>query len=99
MLRTVNDIASVMSSAFENGGAVLLTEAELGPEFFALRSRLAGELFQKIMNYSLRLALVVPEPERYGDRFSELVYEHRSHGNIRFFRDQEQAEQWLAEYH
>ena len=99
MLRSVNDIASVMGSAFENGGAVLLTEAELGPEFFELRSRLAGELFQKMMNYSLRLALVVEEPQRYGERFAELVYEHRSHGNIRFFRDREQAEQWLAQNH
>ena len=31
------------------------------------------------------LAIVVNDPEKYGARFNELIYEHRSHSSIRFF--------------
>lgn len=96
MFHGVNDISTVIGQAFGSHGRVLLRENELGPDFFDLRTRLAGELFQKCMNYNLRLAVVVAEPARYGDRFRELVYEHGRHGNIRFFSDEVAALDWLS---
>ena len=74
---------------------LVLTERDLAPEFFNLRSGLLGELFQKFTNYQLRLAIVLPDPEEYGERFSELAYEHASHQIIRFVRSMEQAIAWL----
>jgi hypothetical protein len=56
---------------------------------------LAGELFQKFINYGLRVAIVLPDPEAFGERFSELAYEHRSHNMIRFVRSKAEAESWL----
>jgi Domain of unknown function (DUF4180) len=56
---------------------------------------LAGELFQKFMNYRLRVAIVLPDPEPYGERFNELAYEHKSHSMIRFVRSKSEAEVWL----
>ena len=73
----------------------VLHEAELAPAFFDLSTRIAGELFQKIMNYRSHLAIVVDNPEKYGDRFSELVYEHRNHTAIRFFNSETDAKEWL----
>lgn len=93
-IRTFGDISDALSASFGSAG-LILTEADLAPEFFDLRSGLAGELFQKFTNYRLRLALVVPEPEVYGERFSELAYEHRSHTMIRFVPTQEEAQTWL----
>ena len=96
MLQSNDDIAELVSQAFSHDGALLVHETELGPAFFDLRTRLAGELFQKFMNYGLRLAIVVAKPEQYGERFRELAFEHRNHGNIRFFPDAGQAGQWLT---
>jgi hypothetical protein len=64
--------------------------------FFDLRSGLAGELFQKLINYGLRAAIVLPDTEAYGARFSELAHEHSSHNMIRFVRTIEEAKIWLT---
>lgn len=93
-LRTLDDVAEVIGACFGADG-LLLTEGELGPAFFDLRTGLAGELFQKATNYDLRLALVLPDPSAYGARFGELAYEHRHHPLIRFFGLHEEATAWL----
>ena len=58
---------------------------------------MGGELFQKLVNYRGRLAIVIRDPRAYGERFSELAYEHRRHAAVRFFEDHAQAQQWLDE--
>ena len=73
----------------------MLTEEDLGPDFFDLRSGLAGELFQKVVTYHGRLAIVIRDPRAHGERFSELAYEHRRHPAVRFFADQALALHWL----
>ncbi len=90
----MTDIPEVIGAAFGAVG-LILTERDVTPAFFDLRSGLAGELFQKITNYGLRLALVVVEPAKYGERFEELRYEHRQHRAIRFFEGEDSARAWL----
>jgi len=68
----------------------------LGPDFYDLKTGLAGELFQKVVNYRGRIAIVIRDSRAYGDRFSELAYEHRRHPSVRFFEDRALALQWLA---
>jgi len=93
-IQSFSDIPDVLSASIGRAG-LLLTESDLAQEFFDLRTGLAGELFQKSANYGLRVAIVVTDPEAYGERFSELVYEHASHNMIRFVRSKEQAIAWL----
>jgi hypothetical protein len=93
-IRSIAEISDALSACFGTAG-LLLTEAELAPAFFDLKSRFAGELMQKFVNYQMPLAIVVPNPAAYGNRFQELAYEHRSHGLVRFFPSQAEAEAWL----
>ena len=93
-IRSLDDISEAVGACIGCEG-LILTEEELSPDFFDLRTGLAGELFQKFMNYRLRLAIVLPEPKRYGERFSELAYEHRSHTTIRFVSSTSEARTWL----
>jgi hypothetical protein len=74
---------------------IILEEADLAAEFFDLRSGLAGELFQKCVNYGLRAAIVLPNPESHGQRFGELAYEHRSHPVVRVVSSRAHADAWL----
>ena len=89
------DIPDALSASVENGG-LILDEQQLSPDFFDLRTGFAGELLQKFSNYRARLAIVVTDSSAYGSRFSELVYEHRSHPAVRFFGSAQLARQWLA---
>ena len=93
-IRSFADIADAIAASI-NAKGLILTEDDLAREFFDLRSGLAGELFQKLMNYKIRAAIVVPDPAVYGERFSELAYEHASHGMIRMVRSKDEAKTWL----
>jgi hypothetical protein len=94
-VRSFRDISDAIAACFGTDG-LILTEDDLAQEFFDLRSGLAGELFQKFINYKLRMAIVLPDPEAYGERISELAYEHKAHDMIRFVRSKDEAETWLC---
>ncbi|HZS44173.1 MAG TPA: DUF4180 domain-containing protein, partial [Blastocatellia bacterium] len=53
------DISETLAAAVGSAGLVL-SEDNLKPEFFDLRTGLAGEFFQKFTNYKLRVAIIVP---------------------------------------
>ncbi|WP_102125348.1 DUF4180 domain-containing protein [Deinococcus planocerae] len=93
-LRTPGDVSRIVGAAYDLGG-LILTEADLSPEFFRLRDGLAGEAFQKFTNYSIRVALVLPDFHAHGERFAELAHEHRAHRWIRFVHTEEEARAWL----
>lgn len=93
-VRSFDDIPEALGACIGKAG-LILTEDDLSPEFFDLSSRLAGELLQKLVNYRVRTAIIVKNPEAHGERFAELAHEHRSHGVIRFFRSKAEADTWL----
>ena len=94
-IQSPGDIADAMGTCI-GSAALILTEEDLGQDFFNLRSGLAGEFFQKFTNYRVRVAIVLPNPEAYGERFSELAYEHATHPMIRFVRSTDEAQAWLS---
>jgi hypothetical protein len=93
-IRSSADIADALGASLGAKG-LILAETDLAPEFFDLRTGLAGELFQKFINYKVRVAIVLPDPEAYGERFGELAHEHSSHGMIRFVGSKDEAIAWL----
>jgi hypothetical protein len=93
-ISSFNDIPDALVASMEQDG-LIVTETDLCPEFFDLRTGMAGEVLQKFVNYGARLAIILSDPKAYGERFSELVYEHRTHAVIRFFGSESEARQWL----
>jgi hypothetical protein len=93
-IRSIQDVPDVLGAVFGADG-FLLTENELSPEFFDLSTGIAGEIFQKFTNYQIRAGIVLENPNGYGERFSELVFEHQNHKLIRFFDSIEAAKTWL----
>jgi hypothetical protein len=93
-IRSIKDITDVIAACIGAEG-LILAEDDLPPDFFELRTGLAGELFQKFMNYRVRVAIVLSSPEAYGKRFGELAYEHSSHAMIRFVRSMDDAKTWF----
>ena len=94
-IRSFGDISDALGACIGAAG-LILTENDLAREFFDLRTGLAGEFFQKFINYKLRVAIVLPAPEAYGERFGELAYEHATHNMIRFVRSIDEAKAWLS---
>jgi hypothetical protein len=58
-LRSDRDAADLIGSAFQHRAAlIVLPVKRLDDDFFRLRTRIAGEIIQKFVNYRLRLAIV-----------------------------------------
>ncbi|MDL2344203.1 DUF4180 domain-containing protein [Deinococcus sp. MIMF12] len=94
-IRSLSDVFHLIGATWGLDG-LILTEADLGPEFFELRGGLAGELFQKLTNSRLRTALVLPDFAAHGERFAELAHEHAAHPLIRFVSTEAEAWAWLT---
>lgn len=76
--------------------AFLLDGTLLPAEFFALSSRFAGEFVQKLVNYQVRVAAVLPPDPSRGERFAEFVHELSRHPSFRAFASRAEAEAWLV---
>ncbi len=94
-IRSIDDLSEVLGAVF-GSSALLLTENELSSEFFDLKTGIAGEAFQKFTNYHIYVAIVIENPQKYGPRVRELIFEHRKHNLIRFFNSVDLAKLWLT---
>ncbi len=93
-VRNHQDVLDLIGAAYDADG-IVLTADDVDPSFFDLHTGLAGELFQKVTNYGLRLALVLPDPAAHGPRWRDLAFEHARHGTIRFVPTRTEAEAWV----
>ena len=93
-IQSIGNVSDAVSTCIGTAG-LILTHEDLSPDFFNLRSGLAGELFQKFTNYRIRVAVVLPDPAAYGERLAELIHEHQAHPLIRFVSTKEEAINWL----
>ena len=94
--RALNDL---ISSAWEQRAKWLVIPAErLGDEFFHLRTGIAGEVVQKIIQYHLRLA-IVGDISRYVDESTALrdfVRESNRGNQFCFVKDRAELEERIA---
>jgi hypothetical protein len=93
-LHTEDDVLALVGSGLP---ACIFGVDDLHPRFFDLRNGIAGAIFQKLVNYRYRIAIVLPEDHGFGPRITELVRDHRRHPVIRFFSTPAEAEAWVRE--
>lgn len=74
----------------------MLYAGNFSPDFFDLKTTLAGTLFQKFANYHLRGAGIISLEQIKSERFKELIIESNRGDLFRFFEDKTAAEKWLA---
>jgi PadR family transcriptional regulator, regulatory protein AphA len=76
---------------------LLLHASNLTPDFYNLRSGLAGAVLLKFSNYAIRVAAVIPPELAEQGRFSEFVLETNRGQQFRVFSERSTAEAWLAQ--
>lgn len=92
-LHNETDALDVLSSGL---AGCIFTPQDVHPEFFDLQNGIAGEIFQKFVNYNFPVAFIVSADHQFGDRVTELIRDHSRHPSIRFFETVEAAEAWLT---
>jgi len=76
--------------------ALLLDRAAVPAAFFDLSSGVAGELVQKLTNYGIRMAAVVPDLDAHSPRFREFAREANAGRRFHFCATRAEAVDWLA---
>jgi len=93
---TEQDALGLVSLCGENGAERLILHGEaLSGDFFRLKTGVAGAVLQKLVNYSVKTAMVVPDQGGLGARFREFMSEANKGLQYRFFISAQEAESWL----
>lgn len=98
IIHSEQDILDLITLCGENDtNNVLIYESNFSPDFFDLKTKLAGTLFQKFTNYRMRGAGIISLGKIKNERFKELIFECNKGNLFRFFEDKAAAEKWLAQ--
>jgi hypothetical protein len=93
--RPADPVAAAVSCVEQRARALLLDGLALSAAFFDLSTGVAGELMQKLTNYDIRMAGVVPDLLAQSPRFREFVREANAGTQVRFFTTRQEAKAWL----
>ena len=92
LLRDADDARELIEAAFSEGARlVVVPVARLDPEFFRLRSGLAGAILQKMVNYRLQTAIVgdISAHVAASDALRDFVIECERGSDVIFAADME----------
>ena len=98
VIRTEQDILDIIALAGEHDTQlVMFHQDNFTPDFFDLKTGLAGAVFQKCTNYSIKAVTVVDFDSIQSERFKELMSECNKGSQFHFYNDRSTAEKWLID--
>lgn len=92
ILTNIQDALDLMGNAdYQGARSIVIYEKNIVPEFFDLKTRLAGEILQKYANYNFSLA-VIGEFEKYkSSSLNAFIVECNRGKNVFFVQDLDSA--------
>ncbi len=85
LINTVQDATDLMGNANYLGArSIIMEECNLSPQFFNLKTGIAGELLQKYSNYKMKL-VIIGEFEKYNSNALNAFIIECNRGNSIFF--------------
>ena len=95
-LKREEEATDFISKCWENDTNYLVFyDKALSDDFFNLKTRLAGMVLQKFMNYKIKVGVIIEDEDRLNDRFREMILESNKGNDFRTFKDITEAENWL----
>lgn len=89
---SVEDVLDLLMNARYQGAlGLILSEANLSPDFFELESGMAGEILQKFSTYDMRLAIVGDFNKVSRRSLRDFIYESNKIGRINFVGSLDEA--------
>jgi len=95
--RPADPLAAIIRCIEKGTRALLFDDGALPARFFDLSSGLCGEVVQKLMNYGVRMAAVVPDLAVHSARFQDFAREANRGRSFRFLPSREEALAWLED--
>jgi hypothetical protein len=97
ILNTPQDaLELIMDPELQGARRLILRKEHIAPGFFDLRTKLAGEIMQKFVNYQTRLAVIGDFESGMSDAFRAFVRESNRGNRLLFLADIEEAKKLLT---
>jgi PadR family transcriptional regulator AphA len=97
-LSTENDALDLIALCWEHeANAIMMHSGALSDDFFKLKTKVAGSMIQKFINYGIKAAAIVPHEAIQKGRFKEMAMETNKGNHFRLYESKEEAEKWLLE--
>ena len=81
---------------YQDFGCVILHEKNITPQFFDLKTKMAGEILQKFSNYRVRLAIVGNFEKYKSNSLRDFIFESNNGRMVNFTASVEEALQKLS---
>lgn len=95
-LSTENDALDLIALCWEHEiNALMIHYEALSEDFFKLKTKVAGNIIQKFINYGIKATTIIPQEIIQKGRFKELVMETNKGNHFRFYDNKDEAEKWL----
>jgi hypothetical protein len=97
IIQNAQDALDLLVNCGYNGAiGVIVQEDNLAPDFFELRTGIAGEILQKFSTYQMRMAIVGDYSKFSSKSLNDFIYESNKVGRINFVKSVEEGRKALA---
>lgn len=97
VVKEVQDALDIMANAAYSGATTLIFhEKNITPDFFDLKTGIAGDILQKFSNYNMPLAIVGDFSKFTSKSLRDFIYESNKGGKVNFVASVEEAKEKLA---
>jgi hypothetical protein len=92
VIKTTQDALDLMADCgYQGADRIIIHERNLNPEFFDLKTKLAGDILQKFSTYRTRLAIIGTFSKYPSRSLRDFIYESNKSGQILFLENEEEA--------
>lgn len=92
LLKNEQDAIRLLEEIFASGSSkIIIHQENIAPEFFDLRTRLAGAILQKFVNYQIQIAIIGNFTNIPSDSLKAFIYESNKGKHVFFLESVEQA--------
>lgn len=97
VINEVQDALDMMVDAqYKGASAILIRKDHIIPDFFDLKTGIAGEILQKFSTYNVRLAIMGDFSEYKSKALKDFIFESNKLGRICFVTDIKEAIRMLS---
>jgi hypothetical protein len=98
-IRETQDALDLMAdSGYHGSGKIIIHEKNITPDFFNLKTGIAGDILQKFSTYNIQLAIIGDYSKFSSKSLMDFIFESNKYGRINFVKTMEEAIDCLTKY-
>jgi hypothetical protein len=92
LIKETQDALDLMAdSVYRGSSKIIIHEKNITPDFFDLKTGIAGEILQKFSTYNIQLAIIGDYSKFSSESLKDFIFESNKYGRINFVNTTEKA--------